>query len=1158
MKVRTIILAFGILFLLRTSVQAEAQELPKPTYANSVVISIEHGVLDAAEVDYIKSTMPFGLFAWPSFSLTHLAPGLAWTSDWSDAANGIQAFKDDVDALIAAAKAKNVKLHLVLCSGLARSLHVYREAKEEDIRNAQWYNDNKLASDVQITDPAAMNAYIFGTFSRYARKMRTNLEAKSRAALAFLKQRMDENPGTLIAVSGWGEAELNFRRLNGSQSAQDYFADFSPFAVLEFRDWIQHAGLYDNAAGVYAGQGYAGGGAKYQGTEGLVRFNADFGAAFSSWDLRYYNWSLADSSGMTPAVVALMDDPRRIPYSSYVHGGMMPSSGPNFILGGFDPPRVQQPGVAYYDLWHAFREHMVHRFILDLARWAREAGIDPQKWYSHQIPTDYLFGTNPSMPVKGGRYYSSASPLRTADIASPGYGSVGATIYDIKFPAGFARTTEYILPDIAAMSSNWAIMEYDAETYPIGFSVPQSDVAFILNQYLRIYNANAHLINFWRWIDETPEHTIKGMNKEEALRQFIRLIRDRARSTDLGRVFAPPKVVGLTGEFGAASAGFLAGAAGASTAAAAALVPGVRLRVTGKIWADESWEWKTWGDFKNFKVYRSTTPNFAADGARWIGDAVDYAYTDATAVYGAIYYYKWRAENVNGVVGPASDEVMVVVTSENVAVLTVDKTALAFGAERGRASTTVQKILIRNGGAAGTILNWTAAADAGWIKFGPPSGVGDGFLEVRVDVSGLAAGNYAGKITVHDPYAAGSPKTIDVALTVYPQDGDAPPFGVFETPVAGSVVAASVAVTGWALDDIEVVKVEIKRNPHPTDPPGVIMADGLVYVGDAVFVKGARPDVEQAYPGYPLNDRAGWGYMLLSNFFPNGGNGDFTIYALAVDSSGRRTNLGEKQVTVDNANSVLPFGAIDTPAQGGTASGPAYVNFGWVLTPPPNHIPYDGSTIWVWVDGVPLGHPVYGNYRADISALFPGYANSGGAVGYYYLDTTLYPNGTHQIVWSARDSAGNSGGIGSRYFEIQNSGHGAAGEKAVSGGSRLAVSAAPVFEDGSRRLRLDLLTPAEVEVEELGRAVVKFRPPSGLRIIGWGANESRELPVGSTLDPETGIFSWIPGPGFLGRHVLHFAATDGVRRGVPVEVAVDVVPKRYRVRLRAVPDSSKK
>jgi hypothetical protein len=86
----------------------------------------------------------------------------------------------------------------------------------------------------------------------------------------------------------------------------------------------------------------------------------------------------------------------------------------------------------------------------------------------------------------------------------------------------------------------------------------------------------------------------------------------------------------------------------------------------------------------------------------------------------------------------------------------------------------------------------------------------------------------------------------------------------------------------------------------------------------------------------------------------------------------------------------------------------------------PNSIPIDGSTINVWVDGLLLGHPVYNNYRADIATLFPGYANSNGAVGVFSLDTTGYANGVHTIEWSATDTAGNTDGIGSRYFTIQN------------------------------------------------------------------------------------------------------------------------------------------
>jgi hypothetical protein len=1128
MKMRRIFLTFLLAAVWQA---AAAQELPRPTYANSVVVSIEHGVYDSAEVDSIKASIPFGLYAWPSFSLTTLTVALDWNAALSGADAGIQAFKDSVNGLIASAKAKNVKLHIVIVSGIARGLSVYNAAKVEDVRNAMWYNDNRLSAENPVQDPTLLDRKVFATFSRYARKLQANREAKGRAAIAFFKQKMDAEPGTLIAVSGWGESEMNFHRIQLDRSLQDFFGDYSPFAVLEFRDWIQHTGLYDDATGRYRGEGYAGGGTRYQGASGLNQFNADFGVipAFTTWDLRYFHWGLNDDYDHVPEDY-VNPDPKKIPFSTYLHGGMMPTNGTAYKPGGFDPPRTMQPGDAFYDLWQAFRETMVRNHILDIARWVNEAGIDRGHWFSHQIPADYLFGTHPGMPPTSlnARYYSSASPLRTADV-SP-YLSAGATIYDVKFPGEiFYRTTQYVLPDIAALSPDWAIMEYDAETYPPGLNVTQSQVSVLFNEYLRVYNHRAHFINFWRWIDPDGGHQIKGMNKETALREFVRRIRDKARSTDPNLVFTPPRVVGLSGEYRLTQSGF-----------AAAQAVGVHLQVTGKIWSDESWEWKTWGDFRHFEVFRSTSANFPADQAHWIGETTEYAYTDTTAPYGGVYYYKYRAENSKGVRGPESNEVMVNATGGNIAILSLDKTILTFGGEEGKPSAVVQKVLVRNAGAPGTILHWLAFDDAGWLLVSPASGTGDGFLETRVDASGLGQGTYSGRITVQDPNAANSPQFIDVTLRVYAPGEDAPPFGVFETPPEdGQTRAASFAVTGWTLDDVEVTKLEIKRNAHPTDAPGNIQADGLVYVGEAVFVKGARPDVEQAFPNYPHNNRAGWGYMLLSNFFPNRGNGTFTLHAIAHDSSGHQAEIGQKTVYLDNENSDLPFGAIDTPAQGGTASGAAFVNFGWALTPPPNFIPYDGSTIQVWVDSLPLGHPNYGHYREDIATLFPEYLNSGGAIGYFVLNTTAYPNGTHTIVWSVRDSAGNEGGIGSRYFEIYNAGAGAAS----GGGPLKAVHPAAYGFDPSGRLAVDAPGPREIEVQELGLVEIRLQGKGGRSYIGWGAGEDRELPIGSSLDPKTGIFRWIPGPGFLGRHILHFAVTDGFAKSVPLEIAVRIVPR---------------
>ncbi len=632
MKMKSLNSMIFVIFMLIAPGYSE--ELPIPNYNNSVIASIEHNIFDTSEVNYIKDNFNFGLYVWLSFSRTHIDPVLAWHSDWDNASEGIQSFKDSVNTMIEEARKQNVRLHLVLCAGLARGLSIYREAKEEDIRNAQWYNDNKLASDSQITDSAAFNKYVFGALSRYARKVSGNLEAKAKAALDFLKQRMDEEPDVLIALSGWGESELNFHRMDPSKNIQDYFCDYSPFAVLEFRDWICHTGMYDDT-GKYKGEGYSEGGAKYQGTSGLNRFNMDFGTSFTTWDLKYFNWSLEDDYDENP-VDSVNNDPNRIPFSDYSHGNMMPTSGSNYIPGGFDPSRTMEPGDKFWDLWNLFRETMVHNYVKDMAKWASEAGIHQDRWYSHQIPGDYLFGTNPDMKNKNARYYLGASPLWTADILP--YGLMGATIYDIKFPDWFARTTIHALPAISAMSPKWAIMEYDPETYPLGFDVTESSVDFILDQYLNIYDYKVHLINFWRWWDKSGEHRIKGMNKEKALKNFIQKIRDKARRKDLNIVFDPPEVVDFIGR-NIVDTGE------------------IQLEVSGVIWRGHPWEWKDWGDFSHFEIYRGDEPNFPADSDHLLANTEKYIYKDTSTLPGKYYYYKIRAVNSKGVPGPFSKEI---------------------------------------------------------------------------------------------------------------------------------------------------------------------------------------------------------------------------------------------------------------------------------------------------------------------------------------------------------------------------------------------------------------------------------------------------------------------------------------------------------------------
>ncbi len=304
----------------------------------------------------------------------------------------------------------------------------------------------------------------------------------------------------------------------------------------------------------------------------------------------------------------------------------------------------------------------------------------------------------------------------------------------------------------------------------------------------------------------------------------------------------------------------------------------------------------------------------------------------------------------------------------------------------------------------------------------------------------------------------------------------------------------------------------------------------------------------------------------------DGGNGAFRIHAYAVDIEGRATYLGSKRITANNSAASKPFGAIDTPAQGGTASGNSYAVFGWALSPR-GTIPTNGSTMSVFVDGANVGRPTYNNFRSDIASLFPGYANSNGAVGFFMLNTTGLTNGLHTISWTVTDNLGNTEGIGSRYFNVMNGGVGALTSAIQS--STIASSAASQGEAiGQRAEAVAAEVPPDYSIVEVAKAAAADQTPQlvfpewsgeivletketepvevrlanqftdtlggtyeGYVVIG---GDMRPLPIGSFLDANRGVFKWEPGPGFVGNYELVFLRNipGGFKTRVPVRLRI--------------------
>jgi hypothetical protein len=444
------------------------------------------------------------------------------------------------------------------------------------------------------------------------------------------------------------------------------------------------------------------------------------------------------------------------------------------------------------------------------------------------------------------------------------------------------------------------------------------------------------------------------------------------------------------------------------------------------------------------------------------------------------------------------------------ATLLVSPSTLNFGINGGSV-TGPQTVTLIFSNAAGS--SWTATSNRSNIMVSPMSGSGSGAFQVTVSVTPGPSGT----ITVTSAGATNSPRMVQVNVA---NVGNPSPFGSFDTPANNAInISGAIPVGGWALDNVEIVKVDIWRDKIGNED---VRPNGLVFIGDAMFVPGARPDVQAAFPTLPFNTRAGWGYALLTSVLPNNGgspgpgNGTYVLHAIAHDRAGLAVDLGPRTITVDNAHATKPFGTIDTPTQNDSVTGTAYQNFGWALTTKPNMIPADGSTITVLVDGIALGHPTYNNFRPDVANLFPGYANANGAAGNFCIDTTTIPNGLHTISWTAFDNANNGDGLGSRYFTVLNSSASAvAAPEEPTGSMAIRVAELPVLEPDSGEAHT-------IQPDELGRIVFQTGATSGYLLVG---GERMPLPVGSAL--VDGVFYWQPAAGFLGDYALVFERPDG-------------------------------
>lgn len=867
------------------------------------------------------------------------------------------------------------------------------------------------------------------SYSRYARRQYQVREAYMREVAKIFASRMALYPETFVGVAGDGETELsNSRIAEVGGVAGPGLADYSPFAIAEFRDWIRGAGLY--AAGqLYAGEGYINA-ARYAAdttpndTNGDgISFNSDFGTSFDTWALKHFDWSLTDST---------TSDPNAIPAAVYGAPGF--SASPAGNPAGFDAPRTRDTS-PWWTLWARFRETMVWHHNRDLARWmtttttSTGASIPVTHWFAYQIPTDYMFGHTPESPDD--RYITSGSPWWTANVQP--YGGLGFTSFGTAQSNGaVARTTPGLLNAIRECVPGatgptcietagglgvlpWGIFEWN----PVVAGV--SDPQVYLDEIQRLRKYRPRILAPYAWNRE--RYLVLDSGFETALRHFTTLL---------------------------------------------------------------------------------------ADG--------------------------WAPS------------------------LTINKASVGLAATRSGPTILSQSVaqVVTVGQPTGGTVNWTASADQAWVEVLNGAGHGDGTFSVRLvpsAMSSMTSGTYTSAVTVAAPGSVQGTRTVTVTLTLIEAAQAAPPFGAVDTPLQNATgLSGAIAVTGWALDDVSVARVEIWRGCHEgidrprlacnAVHPGTL--GDYVYIGRASFIAGARPDIEAGIasgalgsPNTPDPYRAGWGYLLLTNALPNipaaateGGQGTFTLYAFAVDGDGRYRELGARTITLDNNGATRPFGSIDTPDQGGTITEVVTANFGWGMTQAGKCVDTTRTSSYrVFINGVPrtltpVTNWVAGLARPDLAAAYPGLCNTNNALAAYYLNTSILglTNGLHTIGWDIYDDNGtpadtsddNVAGVGSRFFTVQlgSADAAAAADAAVAKPARLGDVSTLARPTEARAVQLTAGRRLAIDVGEVTHGYLRV------------GEELRDLPVGSTLDAGTGRFYWDPPVPYFGTYTLVFVGPE--------------------------------
>ncbi len=472
----------------------------------------------------------------------------------------------------------------------------YRAIAALDLRLFQWRKDGidwkgSYTSSGNLEVPEDERDYKIPTPSRYATSLRTFNHNETKKWAVSVRKLMNDYPGVVTCVNGPIEEELAL----GGNSNPDKLADYSPFAITEFRDWLRHTGMYDATTGKYAGEGankFMVG--NFITINGVPRsqfyddptpansngtgqsFNSIYGTNFSTWKLRY--WDLENYTN--PITNESFD--------------CTPETGEGFTDGGFDAPRVIDGSSIFWQTWsydvadqggyplgnpitpaYGFRQNMVRNFVRDLMDVIAAEGIPREIMYAHQIPGEALS----SFTGSNGRLRSSASTIWSGFLEKSN--TVGITRFATIDPA---LMTQY--------AGDWGIFEWHTspntdKNSQVLYDKSKTDLD-------KFYANKCHYLfpGWWKHVDAGDlRFPLNDSKFATAIGDFMKTRAEVPYNRQTASSnFTPPLVTGVYGYLENNN---------------------IIVNWSSRIWADLANKWSEWGGFSNFEFQKST------DGVNW-------------------------------------------------------------------------------------------------------------------------------------------------------------------------------------------------------------------------------------------------------------------------------------------------------------------------------------------------------------------------------------------------------------------------------------------------------------------------------------------------------------------------------------------------------------